>query len=1038
MQINSCYLSLLLMTLFLFSMLIIGGVISIGLIPIYLQNNAVFPETKTSTKQYELNYITNLTNVGSLNVSNIDALSSNLNTILALNRIQIIDAGLVIVTNGRRKKRETIQCENSEHLNDNVLRVKFVIEYPRGCGTISCQQRSTNHIIFNIKNLFPSITIPIHLNNNQTIFTLLYFCSFDHQQTLTIISSCVNQTTALVCGSGSAISKCENTKPCSKDSDCISDFCRIADQTCQTPTCTDNYVNQDETDIDCGGRICGIKCSLNKTCRKDGDCTTGFCRLNDKTCQISTCTDNYWNGDETDVDCGGSVCSTKCSNNKSCEASSDCQAGFCRSNDKTCQTPSCSDGYKNQDETDVDCGGSVCSTQCIDSETCSQNSDCTSGYCRLTDQTCRTATCTDGFQNQDETDVDCGGLICTATCALTKFCGRNPDCTSGFCRGTDKTCRVSGCSDGFRNQDETDIDCGGSTCGVKCPLTKTCGKDADCQSGFCRPTDKTCQTATCSDSLRNQDESDVDCGGTACTAKCANGLSCGKNADCTSAFCRATDKSCQTPSCSDGYKNQDETDTDCGGSVCSAKCPDTKSCGKDADCQNGFCRPTDKTCRTATCSDSLRNQDETDVDCGGTMKSIGVIGAGYVGLSLAVEFGKSRPTVAYDMNEERIEKLKNGHDPNLESSDDNLKSSKYLKFTTNMEDLHECQIFIVAVPTPIDENNRPDLFPLQNASETIGKILKINDIVIYESTVYPGVTEDICVKILEEVSHLRYNIDFFCGYSPERINPGDKLHTLRTIRKITSGSTPAIAQEIDALYKEIIEAGTFMVSSIKIAEAAKLFENSQRDINIAFVNELSRIFNLAGIDTHEVLEATRTKWNCLPFEPGLVGGHCIAVDPYYLIHMSLSLNYIPEMILAGRRINDTMSHYISSEIVKTMLKKGISVINSKILILGITFKENCPDIRNSKIIDIIEDLEEFGCHVDVVDPWASKKHVFDEFGIEIKDLDRNINFDDYHGIVIGVAHQQFKSLDFSSIKSSKKIIYDIKGILPRDCVDARL
>ncbi|CAF1515654.1 unnamed protein product [Adineta ricciae] len=943
MEINSCYLSLLIMTFFLFSMLITGGVTIIGLIPIYLQNNAVFPETKTSTKHYELNYITNLTNVGSLNVSDIDVLSSNLNTILTLNRLQIIDGGFVIVTNGQRQKRKTIQCENSEYLNDNLLRIKFVIEYPRGCGTILCQQRSTNHIIYNIKNLFSSITIPIHLNNNQTIFTLLYFCSFDHQELPTTISLCVNQTTTLVCGSGSSISKCENTKPCSKNSDCISDFCRTADQTCQTPTCTDNYVNQDEIDIDCGGRICGIKCSLNKTCRKDGDCTTGFCR----------------------------------------------------SNDKTCQTPSCSDEFRNQDETDVDCGGSICSTQCIDNETCSQNSDCTSGYCRLIDQTCRTASCTDGFQNQDETDVDCGGLICTATCALTKYCARNSDCTSGCCRGTDKSCQTPSCFDGYKNQNETDTDCGGSVCSAKCSDTKSCGKYADCQSGFCRPPDKTCRSypsyygtvgsgrsimklnkifilaATCSDSLRNQDETDVDCGGTVCTTKCASG----------------------------------------------------KSCSKASDCTNGICGPTTKKCLY----NSLFQ-----------MKSIGIVGVGYVGLSLAVEFGKSRPTVAYDMNEERIEKLKTGHDPNLESSDENLKSSKYLKFTTNMEDLYECQIFIVAVPTPVDENNRPDLFPLKNASETIGKVLKTNDIVIYESTVYPGVTEDICVKILEEVSHLKYNIDFFCGYSPERINPGDKLHTIKTIRKITSGSTPAIAQEIDALYKEIIEAGTFMVSSIKIAEAAKLFENSQRDINIAFVNELSRIFHLAGIDTHEVLEATRTKWDSLPFEPGLVGGHSIAVDPYYLINMSLSLNYIPEIILASRRINETMSHYISSEIIKTMIKKGISVMNSNILILGITFKENCPDIRNSKIIDIVQDLEEFGCHVDIVDPWASKKRVFDEFGIEIKDFDRNIIFDDYHGIVIGVAHQQFKSLDFSSVKSSKKIIYDIKGILPKDCVDARL
>ncbi len=426
------------------------------------------------------------------------------------------------------------------------------------------------------------------------------------------------------------------------------------------------------------------------------------------------------------------------------------------------------------------------------------------------------------------------------------------------------------------------------------------------------------------------------------------------------------------------------------------------------------------------------------------MKKIAILGLGYVGLPLAIEFGKYRSTIGFDIDEERIAMLASANDLNMEIDTEDLKVARFLTFTSCIDDLRQAQIFIVAVPTPIDKNQHPDFVPLINASEMIGKVLKKNDIVIYESTVYPGVTEDICVPVLEKSSGLQFNVHFFCGYSPERINPGDKVNTLTTIRKITSGSTPTIAREVDQLYREIIKAGTYMASSIKVAEAAKLTENVQRDINIAFMNELARIYHLIGIDTREVIQAAKTKWNFLPFEPGLVGGHCIAVDPYYLIYIAQELNYNPELILAGRRVNDTMAHYVVLQIVKMMIKKGINVSSSNILLLGITFKEHCPDIRNSKAIDIISELKEFGCDMDIVDPWASPKQVFEEFGLILKPMNElptangKIYIDHWDVVIIAVAHEEFFKFDFSAMMDSRKIIYDVKGMLPKEMVDARL
>ncbi|MDD5596829.1 MAG: Vi polysaccharide biosynthesis UDP-N-acetylglucosamine C-6 dehydrogenase TviB [Victivallaceae bacterium] len=422
------------------------------------------------------------------------------------------------------------------------------------------------------------------------------------------------------------------------------------------------------------------------------------------------------------------------------------------------------------------------------------------------------------------------------------------------------------------------------------------------------------------------------------------------------------------------------------------------------------------------------------------MPRIAIIGLGYVGLPLAVEFCRKYETYGFDINSRRIEELKNHTDHTLEVSGEQLRAAKNLKLTSHTADIAGCNVYIVTVPTPIDKHNSPDLIPLHRASETVGKVLGKGNIVIYESTVFPGCTEEECVPILEKVSGLKFNEDFFCGYSPERINPGDKVHTLTKILKVTSGSTPEIAERVDKLYGSIVTAGTYKASSIKVAEAAKVIENSQRDLNIAFVNELAKIFSRIGIDTLEVLEAAGTKWNFLPFRPGLVGGHCIGVDPYYLTYKAQALGYRSEVILAGRRLNDDMGQYVATEVVKLMIKKNHVINTSKVLVLGITFKENCPDIRNSRAIDVVRGLEEFGCCVDVYDPWADADEVKAEYGIT---LTGNIEVSgslaaDYDAVVLAVAHERFKAMDFSRFRKDGLVIYDIKSCLPREIIDARL
>jgi UDP-N-acetyl-D-glucosamine/UDP-N-acetyl-D-galactosamine dehydrogenase len=408
---------------------------------------------------------------------------------------------------------------------------------------------------------------------------------------------------------------------------------------------------------------------------------------------------------------------------------------------------------------------------------------------------------------------------------------------------------------------------------------------------------------------------------------------------------------------------------------------------------------------------------------------ISVIGLGYVGLPLAVEFGKVYPTVGFDINSARIEELSRHYDRTKEIEPEAFKPAKYLKFTLNKKDITGCNIYIVTVPTPIDSYNRPDITLLKKASETVGSVLSKGDIVIYESTVYPGCTEEDCVPVLEHASGLKYNADFFCGYSPERINPGDKAHRLPTIRKVTSGSTPKTAGIVDRLYASIITAGTHRASSIKVAEAAKVIENSQRDINIAFINELSIIFSKMGIRTRDVLAAARTKWNFLPFEPGLVGGHCIGVDPYYLTHKAEGLGYIPQIILAGRRLNDSMGPYVAGQVIKLLINKGCNIRGAKVLVLGITFKENCPDIRNSKVVDVVRELKDFGCVVDVYDPYADPEEVMEEYGIHIATREKVLG--KYNAIVAAVAHQKFKGMSFDKLRDKDCVMYDVKDILPQ-------
>lgn len=413
---------------------------------------------------------------------------------------------------------------------------------------------------------------------------------------------------------------------------------------------------------------------------------------------------------------------------------------------------------------------------------------------------------------------------------------------------------------------------------------------------------------------------------------------------------------------------------------------------------------------------------------------IAIIGLGYVGLPLARLFATKYNTVGFDINENRIKELRSGTDSTLEVEDeilqsvlmDNPNEEKGLYITSQLEEIKDCNYFVITVPTPVDKNNRPDLTPLYKASETVGKVLKKGDIIIYESTVYPGATEEDCIPVVEKTSGLKFNEDFFAGYSPERINPGDKEHTVEKILKVTSGSTPEVGEKVNDLYKSVITAGTHLAPTIKVAEAAKVIENSQRDINIAFVNELAKIFNLMDIDTHAVLEAAGTKWNFLPFKPGLVGGHCIGVDPYYLAQKAQEHGYHPEIILAGRRLNDSMGEYVASQVIKCMIRKGIKVNGSEILMLGATFKENCPDVRNTKIVDVISALEDYSVKVTTYDPWANPEEVKHEYGIEsVKELPAQ-KFD---AIVLGVAHNEFKELDFDSLKKENAVIYDVKGIL---------
>jgi len=424
-----------------------------------------------------------------------------------------------------------------------------------------------------------------------------------------------------------------------------------------------------------------------------------------------------------------------------------------------------------------------------------------------------------------------------------------------------------------------------------------------------------------------------------------------------------------------------------------------------------------------------------------TEARIAIVGLGYVGLPLAVEFGKHRPVLGFDINTARIAELQSGHDSTLEVEPPQLAEASQLQFSSHAADLNACQVFIVTVPTPVDQANRPDLTPLIKASETVGKALKVGDVVIYESTVYPGATEEVCVPVLEKTSGLKFNQDFFCGYSPERINPGDKVNTLTKIKKITSGSTPEAADAVDALYRQIIAAGTHKASSLKVAEAAKIIENIQRDVNIALMNELSLIFARLGIDTLQVLQAAGTKWNFLPFRPGLVGGHCIGVDPYYLAHKSQEVGYHPEVILAGRRVNNNVATHVADQTVKLMLRKGLPVLGSRVLVLGLSFKENCPDVRNTKVVDVVRTLQGYNTQVDVYDPWVSVAEAKHEYGLQCLADMPTPDTGQYSAIVLAVGHRQFVELGETGIKAlgqSGAVLFDVKGVLPLGSADGRL
>ncbi len=415
-------------------------------------------------------------------------------------------------------------------------------------------------------------------------------------------------------------------------------------------------------------------------------------------------------------------------------------------------------------------------------------------------------------------------------------------------------------------------------------------------------------------------------------------------------------------------------------------------------------------------------------------KKICIVGLGYVGLPLAYAFAKKYDVVGFDINQQRINELNECFDRTLELEEEQLKEIKTkIKYSNSIEDIEDCNIYIVTVPTPIDSSNRPDLTPLIKSSQTVGKVLKKDDLVIYESTVYPGVTEEVCVPELENTSRMKFNKDFYCGYSPERINPGDKEHTVTKILKVTSGSTPKITDFVDELYSSIITAGTFKASSIKVAEAAKVIENTQRDVNIALINELALIFDNIGIDTNEVIEAAATKWNFIKLKPGLVGGHCIGVDPYYLTYKSQELGYKPNLILGARQINSGMGKYIAERVIKLMIKKGLKIKDSKVLILGFTFKENCPDIRNTRVIDIVDELKEYGCNVNIYDPWAKEEEVKAEYGLELL---KEFEFSEFDSIILAVSHNEFKTLEYN--KTDNQVIFDVKAVLDKNIIDERL
>ncbi|CAF1327644.1 unnamed protein product [Adineta ricciae] len=604
-----------------------AGTIVLSLIPVYLSDKSNFDRVPTHVQLFELRYATALTNTTGYTVGDIHALNVQLNKELHVGTLNVLAVKLPSFTNTKRKRRAISDCASQQNSTGDVLIIQFTLSSDRTCATAKCRATLIEKVKTHIQTKFSSLSLPVTLSNGTSISLLLSLCSVSAISTntnskLTCVDGIKNQDESDAdCGGSVCAARCGINQQCTKNSDCVNNNCHQTQKTCQEPSCSDGNKNQDETDIDCGDSVCKIKCDLDYYCNKNADCINNNCHPTNKICQVASCDDGNKNQDETGIDCGGSICTRRCDLNQACSNNSDCSNGNCYVSLKICQVPSCCDGNKNQDETDIDCGGSMCGARCVLTQICSNNSDCANDNCHQTNKTCQEPSCPDGNQNQDETDVDCGGASCKIHCALNQTCAENFDCANNNCHQRNKTCQDPSCDDGNKNQDETGVDCGGFICGARCDLNQVCSNNSDCSNGNCHRSLNLCQEQSCNDGNKNQDETDVDCGGFVCGARCNLTQVCSSNSDCANGNCHQTNKTCQEPSCFDGNQNQDETDVDCGGISCKIHCALNRTCGQNYDCANNNCHKTNQTCQVPSCDDGNQNEDETDVDCGGTVCS---------------------------------------------------------------------------------------------------------------------------------------------------------------------------------------------------------------------------------------------------------------------------------------------------------------------------------------------------------------------------------------------------------------------------------